>query len=284
LNQRLTRVFGATRLSMTDRFKAVVGFNWAEYQRDGVDNTGVSFDQTERELSPYAGLTFDFTDKVLGYVNYSYIFQPQEQYTFDRDYIDPSKGVNYEVGVKAEWFDERLLTTLAWFNAKQDGLATYVSTRFMDGYAFGYYTGVDIESKGIEFEATGKLNDYTDLLFGYTHLKMDGDDGDDTYSWVPRRTANLTLSARLPSYTPLSFGVGGRWQSKIFNADSYSGYIVRQDSYALLNAFAAWEVLPNMTVRANVNNIADEKYIQSLYSVSYYGMPRDYSVTLDWRF
>lgn len=284
LNQRLTRVFGATRLAMTDRLKAIVGFNWSEYQRDGSDDAGVPFEQSEDNFAPYAGLTFDFTDKVLGYVNYSYIFQPQEQLQYDRTYIDPSKGVNYEVGVKAEWFDKRLLTTLAWFNAKQEGLATYVGTRFMDGFAFGYYTGVDIQSKGVEFEATGKINEYVDLLVGYTHLKMDGDDGSDTYSWVPRRTANLMLSARLPSFTALSFGIGGRWQSEVSNADSFSGYIVRQDAYTLLNAFAAWEVQPNITVRANVNNLTDEKFINSLYEVSYYGSPRDYSVSLNWRF
>jgi outer membrane receptor for ferric coprogen and ferric-rhodotorulic acid len=154
----------------------------------------------------------------------------------------------------------------------------------MDGYAFGYYTGTDVESQGFEFEATGKLNQYADLLFGYTNLKMDGDAGDDTYSWVPRRTANLMLSARVPGYTALSFGIGGRWQSKVSNADSYSGYIVRQDSYAVLNAFAAWQVQPNITVRANVGNITDEKYITSLYDISYYSAPRNYSVGVDWRF
>lgn len=284
LNQRLTRAFGATRLSMTDRLKAIVGFNWAEYQRDGSDDAGVPFGQSESNWSPYAGLTFDFTSKVLGYVSYSHIFQPQEQLTYDRTYIDPSKGVNYEVGVKAEWLDKRLLTTLAWFNAKQEGLATYAGTRFVDGFAFGYYVGADIESKGFEFEAEGKLGDYAGLQVGYTHLKMDGDDGDDTYGWVPRRTANLMLSMHVPSYTALSFGVGGRWQSEISNADSFSGYLVRQGDYALLNAFAAWAIQPNITVRANANNITDEKYIQSLYSVSYYGSPSDYSLTLDWRF
>ena len=284
LNQKLMRVFGATRLAMTDRFKAVVGFNWAKYQRDGADNEAVPFDQTDSNFAPYAGLTFDFTDKVLGYVNYSYIYQPQEYFDFDRNYFDPSKGVNYEVGVKAEWLNSRLLTTLAWFNAKQDGLATYAGTRFMDGYAFGYYDSVDIESQGFEFEATGKLNEYTDLLLGYTQLKMDGDAGSDTYSWVPRRTANLTLSSRVPSYMALSFGLNGRWQSKVSNADSYSGFIVRQDSYAVLNAFAAWEVQPNVTVRGNVGNITDEKYITSLYDISYYSAPRNYSVNVSWRF
>lgn len=284
LNQRLTRVFGAARLSLSERFKAIVGFNWAEYQRDGVDNTDVSFDQTERNLAPYAGLTFDFTDTVLGYVNYSYIFQPQEQVGYDRGYLDPSKGVNYEAGVKAEWLDRRLLTTLAWFSARQEGLATYGGTRFMDGYAFGYYTGVDIESKGFEFEASGKLGEHAELLFGYTQLKMDGDDGSDTYAWVPRRTANLMLSTRVPGYTALSLGVGGRWQSRISNTDSYSGYPVRQGGYAVLNAFAAWDITPDLTLRANVNNVTDEKYIGSLYSVSYYGAPREYALNLNWRF
>ncbi|TWT21438.1 TonB-dependent siderophore receptor [Luteimonas marina] len=285
LNQRLTRVFGATRLAFTDRFKTILGFNWAEYQRDAVDNTGVASDVTDRNLAPYAGVTFDFSDRVTGYVNYSYIYQPQDAVDYDRNYFAPSKGTNYEVGVKAEWLDRRLLTTLAWFGAKQDGLSTYVATRFMDGYAYGYYRPIDIESHGFEFEASGKLSDNTSLLFGYTQLSMDGEEGSDTYSWVPRRTANLLLSTRLSSLPALSFGVGGRWQSEISNFESYvTSAPVRQGGYTLFNAFAAWDIRPDVTVRANVNNITDKKYIQSLYSVSYYGAPREYALSVDWRF
>jgi outer-membrane receptor for ferric coprogen and ferric-rhodotorulic acid len=279
-HQRLDRVFGATRLTFTDRLKAVLGFNWAEYRREG--NNGADFDQTENNVSPYAGLTFDFTDDILGYVSYSDIYQPQDQTDIDGVYLDPTKGVNHEVGVKAEWIDKRLLTTLAWFNARQKGLATYV------GYDFAseryYYEGVDVESKGFEFEATGRLGAHTDIVFGYTRLKMSGRDGEDTYRWVPRRTANLMLSTRAPRYTALSFGIGGRWQSATSAAESYTGLIVRQDSYAVLNAFAAWDVAPNLTLRANLGNLTDEKYINSLYQIGYYGEPRNYSLSLDWRF
>lgn len=285
LNQRLTRVFGATRLAFTDRFKTILGFNWAEYQRDSVDNTGAASDKTDRNFAPYAGVTFDFTDRFTGYANYSYIYQPQDAVDYDRIYIDPSKGTNYEIGVKAEWLDKRLLTTLAWFSAKQDGLATYVGTRFMDGYAYGYSRPVDIDSQGFEFEASGKLSEHTNLLFGYTHLKMDGEDGSDTYRWVPRNTANLLLSTRLSSYPALSFGAGGRWQSEISNFESYvTSAPVRQNSYTLLNAFVSWDITPDLTLRANVSNITDKKYIQSLYSVSYYGPPRQYALSLNWRF
>jgi outer-membrane receptor for ferric coprogen and ferric-rhodotorulic acid len=285
LNQRLTRVFGAARLAFTDSFKTILGFNWAEYQRDSVDNTGATSDITDRNFAPYAGVTFDFSDRITGYANYSYIYQPQDAVDYDRIYIDPSKGTNYEIGIKAEWLDRRLLTTLAWFSAKQDGLATYVGTRFLEGYAYGYSRPVDIDSKGFEFEASGKLSDTTDLLFGYTHLTMDGEDGSDTYRWVPRNTANLLLSTRLSGFPALSFGAGGRWQSEVSNFESYVvSAPVRQNSYTLLNAFVAWDITPDLTLRANVSNITDKKYIQSLYSVSYYGPPRQYALSLNWRF
>ncbi len=285
LNQRLKRAFGVTRLALTERLKTIIGFNWAEYNRNGIDSTGLPFDQTENNFSPYAGVTFDFTDKVLGYANYSYIFQPQEQIDIARSYLDPSKGVNYEVGLKADWLDKRLLTTLAWFGAKQEGLATYAGYNFDDpSDAFAYYEGIDIESKGLELEVAGRLSPNTDLVLGLTRLKMSGQEDGGTYTWVPRRTANLTLSTRVPSYKALSFGVAGRWQSKISNPDDYTAALVRQGSYTALNAFAAWDVRPNVTLRANVANITDKKYINGLYTIGYYGPPRNYSLRLDWRF
>lgn len=279
-NQRLKRGYGATRLALTDRLKAVVGFNWAQYHRDG--NNGNTFDQTESNISPYAGLTWDFNDRVLGYVSYSDIYQPQDQYDRNRVYLDPTKGVNYEVGVKAEWLDRRLLTTLALFKAKQQGLAT--SGGYDLDTAMYWYYGVDVESKGVEFEATGKLGEHASLVFGFTHLSMNNQDGGDTYTWVPRRTANLVFSSRLPGYKALSYGIGGRWQSAISTRDTYTGTTIAQGSYALLNAFIGWDVLPNATVRANVNNLTDRKYINSLYQVGYYGAPSNYTLSFNYRF
>ena len=124
----------------------------------------------------------------------------------------------------------------------------------------------------------------TDLVLGLTRLKMSGQEDGGTYTWVPRRTANLTLSTRVPSYKALSFGVAGRWQSKISKPDDYTAALVRQGSYTMLNAFAAWDVRPNVTLRANVANITDKKYINGLYTIGYYGPPRNYSLRLDWRF
>jgi outer membrane receptor for ferric coprogen and ferric-rhodotorulic acid len=115
---------------------------------------------------------------VLGYVSYSDIYQPQDQVDANNRYLDASQGVNYEAGLKADWLDKRLLTTLAVFKADQDGLAT--PTGQYNEFGSTIYAPVDVRSKGVEFEAVGKLGNDVDLVFGYTALKLDGLDGDDT--------------------------------------------------------------------------------------------------------
>lgn len=124
LDQRLKRAYGATRLNLTDRLKAILGFNWAQYHRDGL-SSGAPFYQTEGKTSPYAGLTLALSTHVLAYASYSDIYQPQDQLDINGHYLAPTKGVNYELGLKADWLDKQLLTTLALFKARQNGLATY---------------------------------------------------------------------------------------------------------------------------------------------------------------
>ena len=63
-----------------------------------------------------------------------------------------------------------------------------------------------------------------------------------------------------------------------------SGFTVHQGSYAVLGGFVAWDFRPNATLCFNVKNIADEKYINTLRYGGYYGTPRDYMLSLDWRF
>jgi outer membrane receptor for ferric coprogen and ferric-rhodotorulic acid len=279
-NQRLKRAYGATRLSVTDALAAVVGFNFSEYHRDG-HQTGTPFDQTENEVSPYAGVTYSFTDNVLAYASYSDIYQPQDYYDINDEYLAPSKGVNYEVGVKADWLDKRLLTTLALFTAKQEDLGTFAGMTTGGQY---YYEGVDVDSQGIELEIAGRVNEYIDVVLGFTSLQLEGASGEDIYEWVPRRTANLAVSAKLPNFTAICFGLSGRWQSDISKVDEYTSGTVRQDSYAILNAFARWDVTDKMTVRANLANVTDEKFITSLYQIGFYGAPRTSSVSASYRF
>jgi outer-membrane receptor for ferric coprogen and ferric-rhodotorulic acid len=44
------------------------------------------------------------------------------------------------------------------------------------------------------------------------------------------------------------------------------------------------DVTEKMTVRANLANLTDEKFITSLYQIGFYGAPRNYSVSLSYKF
>ncbi len=279
--QWMTRAFAATRLVLTDRVKTVLGFNQVRFHRQGVSSFGSFYEQTESELSPYAGVTVDLNDAVLAYASYSDIYQPQDQYDINEEYLAPSRGENIELGVKAEWLGGRLLTTAAWFNAKQNGIANIVGMNENGNY---YYEPINAESKGVEFEASGKLNDYTSLLLGFTKLTLRSDIGEDAYTGVPRTTANVSFSTQLPVLPQLRFGATGRWQSRTSKLDIYTGVIVDQKSYATLNLFGQWKFSDKVSLRANVDNLTDEKYMSSMQEIGFYAAPRNYSVGIDYKF
>lgn len=279
-NQTLTRIYGASKLSLSDSLSAIVGFNSARYHRDGY--SGGDFDQTESETSPYAGLTLAVSDNTQLYASYSDIYQPQDQQDINGHYLAPSKGVNYELGVKADWLNQKLLTTFAWFSAEQEGLGTYGGWNPNTGTYF--YIGKDVKSEGIEAEVSGHLTDSVDLVLGYTHLQLDNQEGESTYQWVPRNTLNLSLSAQMPFAPQLTLGTSARWQSETSNADGYSGVVIHQDAYAVINAFARWEFSDQANVQLNINNLTDEKYIGSLYNIGYYAAPLNASVSFNYSF
>lgn len=279
-NQRLTRLYGATRLALTDRLKGIVGANAISLKRDGTSiyggGTSLDNDKTDK-LSPYFGVTYDLTADVLAYASYSDIFQAQDQRDVNGAFLEPMKGVNTEVGVKAEWLDHRLLTTFAIFSAKQEGLATIAG---FDAVAQqNYYEPKDVRSRGFEIEATGQLDEDTHLTVGYTQLRLTGPDGKDIYEWVPRRTLNLRVDSRLPTLPQLRLGLAARWQSDIEKIDG-----AEQDGYVLANAFAAYQLTKDATLRVNVDNLFDKKYLRTVQFGAIYGEPRSTSVSLEYAF
>lgn len=278
--QQLTRVYLASKLQLADQLHSIIGMNAIKLERAGKSIYGNAVSATNypdtEEVSPYVSFLYDFTDDVLGYVSYSDIYQNQDQTDINGNYLDPVKGVNYEAGIKAEWFDKRVLTSFAVFEAKQTGLATYAGINSNQQY---YYEPKDVTSRGYEVEASGYLTPLTRLSLGLTHLKLTGPDGKDIYQWVPRNSVKLMLDARLASMPELKLGVNTRWQSDVQSTSN-----VKQDAYMVTNAFVSYELTDDATLRLNVNNIFDEKYIQGLAYGAIYGAPRSATATFDYRF
>ncbi|HBY85217.1 MAG TPA: TonB-dependent siderophore receptor, partial [Colwellia sp.] len=276
LDVTLTRLFGSTKLNMTNDLFVIAGFNAVEYSRKGY-NSGGAVDNEESEISPYLAATYSITDDINAYVSYSDIYQPQEQYDYDGHFLDPSKGVNYEAGVKTQWFDDNLLASFAIFRAEQDNIAVFAGINDLGKY---YYKGTTMESSGFELEVAGHLTDNLNVTFAYTNLDIEDDLGENTSSWEPKNLVKFSIDYTLPQFPDLTMGLGGKWQSKTENAAA----TVKQDSYVLVNAFARWYVSDNLAIQANIDNITDEKYITSLKNIGYYGAPVNGSVNVTYRF
>jgi len=275
----LTRAYLASRLTLTDPLKVILGVNAIRLERSGASIYGNAATNTEypntEELSPYVGLTYDITPNLLGYISYSDIFQNQDQTDFIGEYLDPMKGVNSEVGVKAEWFDKALLTTFALFSAEQTGLATYAGLNAKGNY---WYEPKDVKSEGFEFEATGRIAGDTQVTLGYTQLSLKGPDGKDIYEWIPRRTLNFRIDTAISALPDLRFGLGGRWQSDINKVGG-----PEQDAFFVANAFASYAVSESANLRLNVNNLFGEKYIRGLAYGTTYGAPLNASVSFEYK-
>ena len=105
------------------------------------------------------------------------------------------------------------------------------------------------------------------MLVAYgADLTLLDDENHGTYTWVPRNTANFRFDSRVAALPALRLGVEGRWQSVV-------SYGTHQGGYFLANGFASWELTPKATVRLNIDNLLNKKYITGVEYGGYYGAP-----------
>lgn len=282
IDMTINRLFGSTKLNITDNLFVVAGFNAINFTREGVNNINsdspVEVDNDESEISPYIGATYEISEDINVYASYSDVYQPQEQYDYDGYFLAPTKGINYEAGIKAQWLDDNLLATFAIFSAEQDNFPVQKPGLNANGNV--YYGGINIESTGFEFELVGQVTDNLSAVLGYTNIDVEDEFGEEESEWIPRDVVNYSLTYAVPTMSELSIGLGGKWQSKIENND----YALEQGSYLLVNAFVSWSINKQLTAQANINNLTDEKYINSFYQPGYYGAPMNGTISLSYSF
>jgi len=110
----------------------------------------------------------------------------------------------------------------------------------------------------------------------------DRDTGARTRTFVPERTFNVLTSYTVPQFPQLKVGANLVWQDKISQTDKSN---LIQDSYALLDLMASYELNDHVSFQANVKNITNEKYFNSLeYGQTYYGAPANYTVAVNFKY
>lgn len=283
-------LYGAVRLNVTDRLMLLAGVRQTAYESNGFAY-GESRDKTYPDkTTPYYGASFRLNDSYSLYGSYTRIFRPQTEVDIDGDRLDPVTGKSYETGIKGEFLNGKLNASLALFRTRQNSLAE--SAGFNPVTFAEYFTASDVlSSEGVELDVAGETVPGLQLSAGFTFVDIDDAEGNDARTFIPRKTARVAASYRLPFLHQLRVGANLRWQDDIHRVGGAAttgprkGQEIRiaQDSYALVNLMASYEFNKNLTGRLNLNNITDRKYISSLYwAQGFYGPGRNITASLNW--
>jgi outer membrane receptor for ferric coprogen and ferric-rhodotorulic acid len=266
-----TSTYAAARWSLTDRLTAITGLRltWVDSEGESYGNTKKT--RYDAEETPYAGLIFDLNRDHSVYGSYTRIFTPQTEVDRNRDRIEPLRGSNYELGLKSEYLNKRLISTAALFRIEQDNVAEAVGT-FPDSTDSFYRTVDGITSEGVELELAGEVSDSVKLFAGYTYVDIEDADGGSAKPFIPEHMANLRGVWQVPGVTGLELGGQLRWQSDISQDQGLATtgpkagepIETEQDSYYLVDLMASYDFAPNWNATLNVNNVTDEKYLNSL--------------------
>ncbi|WP_418185069.1 TonB-dependent siderophore receptor [Aliarcobacter vitoriensis] len=290
--------FISTKLNFTDDFSAILGGRYSEWKDDFVNSWGYEdHRKTNGYFLPYLALTYDITENLTTYASYTEIFNPQSTQDKSGRFLEPETGFNYEIGLKGEWFDGRLNSSIALFQSGKDNLA--VTDKDSNGNCYRTPTGDcaskaedDTKNRGWEFEIVGEITPNWQVQFGFSSSILKDSAGNRLNSTLtPIRTANL-----FTTYKPISkltLGGGLRWQSETSENYVKNNYIsigredmvgeATQKDYYVVDLMANYEFNKNLNLLVNINNSLNKEYKNSFRTYSY-GDERNWMATLKYKF
>ncbi|MFW1954865.1 TonB-dependent siderophore receptor [Acinetobacter guillouiae] len=280
--QKLNSVYAATRLHLNDDLKLLLGLNYVQAKSEGYNyNKPATYD--ENKVSPYAGITYNFTPEYTGYLSYTSIFRPQTGAGEDKKPLKPVDGESYEAGIKSSWLDDKLTGTLAVFRTEQSNYPL----RNSDGNILNRTVETsDLRSQGVEVGLAGQLTDHLNLAFGYSQFSLkDLKNGGEARTYNPNQTINLLTTYTIPAIPKLKIGAALQWQDATKLYDSTVKSTITQDAYALVNLMTSYDLNKHISLQANANNVTDKKYLYSFPDgQAFYGPSANYNVAVKFKY
>ncbi|WP_411379899.1 TonB-dependent siderophore receptor [Pseudomonas sp. MPB26] len=288
---RQSGTYMTARFNVMDDLNVILGGRVANYHVTGLNP---SYKESGRFV-PYAGAIYDLNENFSVYTSYTDIFQPQESTYKDRNQtlLEPDEGQNYELGLKGEFFEGRLNSSLAYFEVHQDNRAVpddayNNQTPAPQNYAFKSSKAV---TKGYEAEISGELSPGWQVQGGYTHKIVRDADSKKISTFEPEHQVNLNTTYKLKGdLDKFTIGAGLRWQSKgwyeIYNSPLDRNQDITQEAYWLVDLMTRYQITKSLSATVNVNNIFDKSYYTNVgfYNSAAYGEPRNVMFSTRWDF
>jgi outer membrane receptor for ferric coprogen and ferric-rhodotorulic acid len=269
----------AGKISLMDDLKLITGARLSSWEYEA--NNGDGNREFNNEITPYVGLIYDIDESHSVYTSYTSIFKPQNLKDSDDNYLDPIQGNNYELGIKGEYFEGNLNTSLAIFRIEQDGVGE--KTGEVNSNLESIYESKDgVVSKGFELGISGNVTDNLSLDFGLANFEAKTADGEKFNTDSSRTTANIFAKYTLNDYR---FGSGVNYKSKQYIESNLFDETITQDGYITVDLMAGYKVNKNVDLQLNVNNIFDEEYYEGIGDSSMvYGDPRNATISMKYTF
>lgn len=254
----------------------------------------------DSQFTGRAGVLYAFDNGISPYVSYSESFNPNTTSAYNQTatgwnlaLLKPTKGKQYEAGIKYQPPGTDDLYTFSVFDLKQSNLASKDSNE-------SFYRAVgEITSRGAELEARLRPMDNLNLIASYTYLDVEYSKDFVGTAGLNNRGNNPTAVARNMAsawadyqftegaLAGLQLGAGARYFGRSW-ADAEN--TLRIPAYTLYDALLGYDLgqvgLKGVGVRLNLNNLTDEKYVaacNSLYQC-YYGEGRNVMATVSYDF
>lgn len=251
--------------------------NWrasAALRHDRAEQTGTIWtnfagrtrvDQTDNETTGRLGLSYVFANGVMPYASYSTSFDPEMGNDDQGRVLKPTKGKQWEVGVKYQPTSFNGLFTAAVYDLKQENV-----TRNL-GAGVVRQTG-KVKSRGLELEATAELTDAWDLRAGYAYNdteQVGGDDDGNEMPNAPKHQASMWLDHDFGNGMRLGGGLRYIGTRKGDYANTYD-----MDSVTLVDLGGSYS-RDNIEASLNIANLTDKTYLANCGSFGcFYGEGR----------
>lgn len=284
--------FGATRLSLTDPLKVIMGGRLSSWERKGISYGTTSDYGDHNRLLPYAGVLYDVLKGQTLYVSYTKIFQPQNYQTRTGAFLPAVDGVNYEGGLKSSFFHGKLNTAVSLFHIEQNNLAQADGGNLVPGTINqAYYAARGARSNGFELEANGEILPDWALSVNYTHFKAKDADNQRINTLFAQDLLRLFTTYRFhDKLKGLTIGGGVNWEGLSYtdttNPVTGKAEQLQIRPYALVNLMARYELRGGLSLQVNASNLFDKTYYSQIgfYNQEAYGEPRNVTFTLRYHY
>lgn len=262
-------------------------YDWAK--QDSLNRvSGVLDSRDDRQFTWRGGVNYLFDNGVTPYFSYSESFEPSSQVGESGNIFAPSKGKQYEAGVKYVPSDRPIVLTGAVYQlTKTNNLMADPNGSFWS------VEGGEIRSRGVEIEAKAALSASVNVVGSYTYTDAEYTT-DTTYkgntpAQVPKHMASLWGDYTLydGALSGLTLGTGVRYTGSSYGDPANS---FKVGSYTLVDALVRYDLarvgMAGSNVALHVNNLFDREYVASCFSTygCFWGAERQVVATATFRF